>query len=60
MGRPAPVELSKTLDVEIDDVGDARIVDRHVGPVGMTRHRYEVELALRPGQRLLEAAVAIG
>ena len=53
-------ELRKTLDVEVDDVSDARIVDRHVRPVGMARHRNEIQLASRADQRPFETSVPVG
>ena len=43
-----------------DDVSDARIIHRHVRPVGVARHRYEVELPPRSRQRVFEPAVTVG
>jgi hypothetical protein len=60
MGIPQLFELGETLDVEIDDMGDTRVVDRHVGPVGVPRDGDEIQLAAGAAQSLLEAAVAIG
>ncbi len=44
MVLPVGFQLCETLDVEIDDMGDLRHVDRHIGPGGMSGDGDEVEL----------------
>ena len=58
--EPAPAQLVEALDMEGDDVRHARVVDRHVRPVGMTGDRDEVELECRIRERVGERTVAIG
>lgn len=54
MLRPRIREPGETLDVEGDDMGDARIINRHVRPAGMTGHRDEIELVAGAAQRALQ------
>ena len=56
---PTLPQPGEALHVEGDDVGDARIVDRHVGPVGVAGDRHEIELQRRPRQGVGEAAVPV-
>ena len=60
MPRPGLLEPGEALDVEVDDMGDARVVDRHVGPVGVPGDGDEVELAAGVVERRLQVAVAVG
>jgi hypothetical protein len=60
VARPARLQPGESLDVVIDDVGNTRIVDRHVRPVGMTGNGHEIELPFRPLQRPCKAAVTVG
>jgi hypothetical protein len=57
---PQGLQPREAFDVKIDDMGDARIVDRHVGPVGVAGDGNEIELPARPAQRLIQRAVTIG
>ncbi len=59
MPHPTVAQPCETLHVEIDNMGDIRIVDRHVGPMGMARDRDEVELQGGARQRILEPPVAV-
>jgi hypothetical protein len=56
---PALAQPCEPLDVKGDNMGHARLIDRHVGPVGMAGDGDEVELQCRSCQRVLETAVAV-
>ncbi len=56
---PALTQLGEALDVEIDDVCDARVVDGHIWPVGVSGDRDEVELQRGPRERIGKATVSV-
>ena len=60
MPGPQSFQPGEAFHVKPDDVSDARIIHRHVRPVGVARHRYEVELPPRSRQRVFEPAVTVG